>query len=512
MSAGATHAPAPTARQALVRATAPKTYADALYRDLKDVAAEQQQSVARKRQDAEPAFALSRQANVDLSDALRRHELATSEYLAARSATAAADRKLTFAMEAFNAAMARLEEISNPPPANLGDRVGDFVDGLFESIGWKQKPAKKADPAENARKQVLRTERASSKALEEWNEALEAESRALDLEIAARTRVESVRKHAVTAESSAAQARADLSTVEIDFNQAYARAEEARVRAEQANLRYDRRRQLLDQHLLRVSGTPAERAAYREAAKRYQLTSAIESKPQEISQDALATAPELGRFAIADGVTNSDLSGEWARTLVSRWTREPISDVSTELAPWLARAQAEWNELVAPELAQRSAQFFNRGRKWVGHAAFVGAELKRETHGGWRLDTVAIGDSVIFHVSGGRLRESFPLEESSEFSDVVKTLPSTGAPAFRVRQRSLRVEAGDDIFMATDALAAWILTEIESGRDGFEILRGIQNRSQMSRFVTEARAGQVAGRGKLHVDDTSFVRFVVPSN
>ena len=58
--------------------------------------------------------------------------------------------------------------------------------------------------------------------------------------------------------------------------------------------------------------------------------------------------------------------------------------------------------------------------------------------------------------------------------------------------------------MATDALSAWLLGEIEQGRDGFQALRAIKTHRQMATFVDGARAGS------MNTDDTSFIRFVVP--
>ncbi|HEU5060422.1 MAG TPA: hypothetical protein VFU21_28015 [Kofleriaceae bacterium] len=279
--------------------------------------------------------------------------------------------------------------------------------------------------------------------------------------------------------------------------------------ADRAALRYDHRIARIDQHRLRLrDASPAAKNRFRREARRFKLVTLIESKPAEVTQDALAAAPEEGLFAIADGVTNSDYSGEFARALVRRWTAgAPLGEA--EFAGWLAGAQAEWDAEVKPLIASKATAWYNRKKTWQGDAAFVGARLMRR--GGRRtLELTGIGDTVAFLVRGGRIVKSFPLERAAEFSDIVKALPSVGRPLHPPMSASWEVEAGDEVFMGTDALSAWILGETEAGRDPLPTLRAIGSQKHMDRFVADARAGQLAGHGAMGVDDTALLRFVVP--
>jgi hypothetical protein len=72
------------------------------------------------------------------------------------------------------------------------------------------------------------------------------------------------------------------------------------------------------------------------------------------------------------------------------------------------------------------------------------------------------------------------------------------------------VKAGDEVFMATDALAAWVFGEVEAGRDPFPTLRGIKDAPSMKAFVDAARAGALPDAEAMGVDDTTLARFVVP--
>lgn len=344
--------------------------------------------------------------------------------------------------------------------------------------------------------------------------ALRAANETAETLIAAST---AARAGADAATSLAARMAADHAQADALASAAEGEADDLETRAEAANLRYDQKYAARDQHLFRLT-SPALRDRHRAATRRWRAASFVTSKPNKVSQDSVATDPEDGLFAISDGVTNSDFSSELSRALVRRFTTRPplhVKDVPT----WLEGAQADWRAEVDEQIAEVATSWFNRGKKWRGDAAFVGARIIRD-RGQRRMHLIGIGDTVAFLVRGGAIKEAFPLEEADEFSSTVKTLSSAGKPEFKVRQRMWDVKAGDEVFMATDALGHWILTEVERGRDPFPLLRNIKTRAEMDAFVVAARAGQVKyraplgggtqDRAVLDVDDTTLMRFVVP--
>lgn len=303
-------------------------------------------------------------------------------------------------------------------------------------------------------------------------------------------------KSARTARKTADQAHEEATVLETKAHAAAQRAEAARAR--------------IDQHRIRVTrnGTAAKER-YRAAASRVNLRSLIESKPGEVSQDALAAAPEAGLYAIADGVTHSDFSGPFARALVRAWTDAPPSGEQA-FDTWLEAVQAEWKDETDPLIEPLRTKYYNRNKTWAGHAAFVGARIDSSS-GRRRLRLIGTGDTVAFLVRDGAIRRSFPLERADQFSDIVEALPSTRGGRYKVTEKSWPVREGDEVFMATDALAAWIFGEVEAGRDPFPTLRGLTNQRQMNDFVAQARDGRVAGHGEMHVDDTALLRFTIPA-
>lgn len=346
---------------------------------------------------------------------------------------------------------------------------------------------------------------------------------------AARDQVTSAGREVARARENDAAAREQLEVVvragkkvsgeadaaERALGQATAALEVAEADATRAVDRYMRRRVLRDQHrerLLAQSDPAAVRASVarnREAARRFQVTSFIEPKPGEYSQDAMALVPEEGVFAISDGVSNSEFPGEFARSLVRAYTaRRP--GTPEEFTEVVSEAQAAWDAETADRIAAAKKNYYARNVKWVAGATFLGARLtgtgKRQ-----RLELMGIGDSNLFVVRNGAIAKAWPQETSSQFSNEVQGVKSNGPLKAKIPTTTVPVEPGDEVFLATDALSAWILAEAEAGRDPFPALRGIKSQRQMNEFVERARDKKLPGRGQMNEDDTALVRFVIPT-
>ena len=462
---------------------------------------------------AEGEAATSRQSADKFGQAAVRHAEAVAT---AKTAVKSARQKVIEAEQLKNAlageALADLEVLENLKAAakkkKSSKALRSFVSAI--SFGWVKPPEDVSTLIREVGKQAQASARAAGRASAELDDAKDLLVDAEKALSSAETTSQNARTHYRNAEERARDLEAKAIALRSQAGTLAGTAAELEDAADAAVERYQHKVARLDQHKLRVmQASKAERTRYRRAARRFKLVTLIESKPAEVTQDALAAAPELGLFAIADGVTNSDYSGEFARSLVRRWTAgAPESE--SEFAGWLGGAQAEWDAEVKPLIAGKATAWYNRNKTWQGDAAFVGARLVQK--GGRRqLHLTGIGDTVAFLVRGGRIVKSFPLERAAEFSDVVKALPSVGTPLHATMSATWDVEAGDEVFMGTDALSAWVLGETEAGRDPLPRLREIGSQKQMDRFVADARAGALADHGAMGVDDTALLRFVVPA-
>ena len=463
---------------------------------------------------AEAEASSARQEADKLGQAAVRHAQAVAT---ARNAVKSARQTVTEARRTASTLAAEaladlevLETVKAAAKKKKGSKaLRAFVSAV--SFGWIKPPEDVStllrEVAQRAQTSARAAGRASAKADDAENALIAAEqglASAESISQVARTDYRNAEERARGLESKATSLRSQAGTLA-------GTAAELEDAADAAVERYQHRIARVDQHKLRVSTLGAgERNRFRRAVRRFKLATFIESKPSEVTQDALAAAPEKGLFAIADGVTNSDYSGEFARSLVRRWT-EAAPESEADFTGWLGGAQAEWDAEVKPLIAGKAGAWYNRNKTWQGDAAFVGARLV--ARGGRRqLHLTGIGDTVAFLVRGGRIVKSFPLERAAEFSDIVKALPSVGAPLHPALTATWEVEPGDEVFMGTDALSAWVLGESEAGRDPLPALRAIGSQKQMDRFVADARAGSLADPGAMGVDDTALLRFVVPAD
>jgi hypothetical protein len=222
-------------------------------------------------------------------------------------------------------------------------------------------------------------------------------------------------------------------------------------------------------------------------------------------EDACAADAERGRFAIADGASESSYAGLWADILV----KDFIQDADGPVRQWLTRL---------PPLRERwAASVDGRPLPWYAEtkvqqgafATFLGLSLGGSNgKGARRWDAVAVGDSCFFQVRQGSLHAAFPIARSKEFGFspwLVGARPAGAeAPERRVVQAQGLWEAGDRFWLMTDALAQWFLQEHEEGRKPWEELEAL--------VIYEATADEFAGwvdelreARQLHNDDVTLM-------
>ena len=196
-----------------------------------------------------------------------------------------------------------------------------------------------------------------------------------------------------------------------------------------------------------------------------------EGHSTEEYEDACDGNVALGRFAVADGASESVFARLWARLLVKHF----VGQRCVEVDDWhkrLPEVQRQWQEeLASRQLPWHAEQKFLDG----SFATFLGLEIFSDDSG-LLWQAVAVGDSCLFHTRGDRLLCAWPLEKSDQFNDSPRLigsrtprdevnynralwkLPQSGA------EQQLRLIPGDRLWLMTDALAQWFLMEYESGR------------------------------------------------
>jgi hypothetical protein len=266
----------------------------------------------------------------------------------------------------------------------------------------------------------------------------------------------------------------------------------------------------------------------------------------EQCEDAVVVVPESepadeidGQViaVLCDGASESLLARDWAGQLARHMAahqsgRIPASTSAHQTASAIISAADAWQDWLTGYLAQREAA--GRPLAWYeqpglergaystllavaldppAEHAPVGDELMRLAEAvnasksvGWHWQAAALGDTCLFHVRDERLLRAFPVNESAAFG-TNPPLAASRSDDESVLARHITVadgwcESGDQLYLATDALAAWFLRAAEAGESPWAVLRDFvaAGHEAFEVFVAEQRAA-----GTLRNDDIAFV-------
>ncbi len=186
-------------------------------------------------------------------------------------------------------------------------------------------------------------------------------------------------------------------------------------------------------------------------------------------EDGFAADPAGGVLAVADGASDGIFSKLWVELLLNSFLAHPIPlDDLAAVEPWIQEQRRAWFEAIRYPEQRWSIQM--KVDRSCGAATFLGFQLDPLTAAvnapdgatGWIA--WAVGDIGLFHVRGGHLIASFPMRASTEFN-VTPQLYQSKAMRPTPQAVATRGELlpGDQIVLATDALAQRLLAEVESG-------------------------------------------------
>ena len=267
----------------------------------------------------------------------------------------------------------------------------------------------------------------------------------------------------------------------------------------------------LNQHLVKESRIPRDQLAlHRSASKAWQVKGFVTSKPNEVSQDAYAANPLQGRFAIADGVSDSHAPEFFSQALTRGWTESPFWQENKDevdsgaFYKWMDSAGEQWQDLAPAKPPKKSSS----RRKSIpnGSSTFVGVDVIAK-QGKHFIRTTLVGDSALFVVRGGNT-----IFKSHDLN-AVKTSATSAIIAGRDFEHDLEiydpieVQNGDKVYMVTDAVAKWVLEELQNGAPPFQQLDNIQNISQWRKWVEGSRLTK-----ELDVDDSTLLAFTIPND
>jgi serine/threonine protein phosphatase PrpC len=190
------------------------------------------------------------------------------------------------------------------------------------------------------------------------------------------------------------------------------------------------------------------------------------NQPDEY-EDAYAGNPTSGRFAIADGASESSFANLWAKLLVQGF----VASRGQTTLNWLMPLQRKWAESVD----RLELDWFGEEKRQQGaFATFLGLVLQKGQGGESRWRAVAVGDCCLFQVRQGKLLVSFPASRPADFNNRPPLLCSRsrgGREGLSRAQRKVgKWQKHDRFFLMSDALAEWFLRRHEQQRTPWDSL------------------------------------------
>jgi hypothetical protein len=187
-------------------------------------------------------------------------------------------------------------------------------------------------------------------------------------------------------------------------------------------------------------------------------------------EDAFASNPARGRFAIADGASQSMFSALWAHLLVDEFVNTPARQPAP-WAKWLPPLQESWN-----------AKTSGGPRPWYAEtklregafATFLGVVVEPTCWCNQRWRALAIGDGCLFQIRDRQLYKAFPMSRSEDFDSSPFLVGSRSVADVGLTKKSAKAKGdwrfGDRFWLMTDAIGQWFLKKCESENKPWEWL------------------------------------------
>lgn len=216
--------------------------------------------------------------------------------------------------------------------------------------------------------------------------------------------------------------------------------------------------------------------------------------------------------AVADGASEALLAGHWARHLTTSFTSAPADQ---HLAVTILAAADGWDEVEAGYRRARADAgepiewYEEDGLRRGAYATIVGAHLlDGPTDRQGPLLMSALGDACLFQIRDDELFLAFPIDDPDRFDTRPSLAPSRPPDPAKigdhVASRETVWRQGDQLLLASDALAQWFLAQYRAGGKPWHTLTDLGTDAETRPFAWLVERWRE--NGSLKNDDTTLLR------
>ncbi|GAA4445338.1 hypothetical protein GCM10023148_52180 [Actinokineospora soli] len=226
--------------------------------------------------------------------------------------------------------------------------------------------------------------------------------------------------------------------------------------------------------------------------------------PHEWEDAAGCGEGAAARFVVVDGATEAFDALRWVAQLVTSFLDAGPEITAADLAGWFESMQRRWTTDAPDRFGSVIEEY--KFRTEGSFATFVGGEVVGLDGPRPRWAAAALGDAVLFHVRAGRLLTHFPALSVDDFGlvpDGVDTRPAALPGMLRgLAFGGGELAAGDELFVATDAMAHWLLRRAATDQTAlWTVLSGLHHHAAFAELVVDQRAA-----GAMRDDDVTLLR------
>lgn len=217
--------------------------------------------------------------------------------------------------------------------------------------------------------------------------------------------------------------------------------------------------------------------------------------------------------AMADGATTATFSKLWASMIVKTFSR--VTPEPDEFINKLEKCQLEWkNHFQQLDLPWHTEEKIKIGSfatlLWL--AVFPHEPFQKA---GGRFTTLCVGDTCIFQIRNEKVIFYKPIEKSTDFNNRPVLLPSLSSLNHllkmdtRVKLFSSDWQRGDHLLLATDALAAFLIKNMEEQSDLVSNFSALVVTPRFGVQVFSNWVDHLRNEQSLRNDDTSLLSLTI---